>query len=459
VKIPVYINTLLIFLLCFGGNSLNASTIGSSSLNLTEKQPRHFGILSESYLSNANPGANAQTTTTHLDLHYKNEFSSSWSLTRIEGVGILAVSQPSQYSVDFHELSISSSPKLSSVGVTLGRHKESWSQMDDYWKLGVWQPRWKWDALNPEIEGLTGAFLTVKQPLFQFVAFGSPIFIPEQNPGLVWNNQNFESNTRWVQAPQQRVSVFDNPTSVVYDVKTPPTEEIVLKPSTGAFMRLGGSQGFWGQLGYAYKPVNQLLVGYTGKMLLDNSNPRVGVTIYPRVVYHQLISSETGYQTDRWNFWGSVMHETPYRDKTPDDWTTQELNPALNLSTAASVKPFRHMRGNPKLGVGYFRSIQRLAPDQGPLAKGNVSLFEPRYMFQNAISANLDTDWSELQYLTDLRNRGSLISASVLFHPAEYWTLNFGLDFLGVDGEGDSQGFIGRYRTNDRVRGGLTYVF
>ncbi|MEK6704625.1 MAG: hypothetical protein AABZ06_02450, partial [Bdellovibrionota bacterium] len=66
------------------------------------------------------------------------------------------------------------------------------------------------------------------------------------------------------------------------------------------------------------------------------------------------------------------------------------------------------------------------------------------------------------QILYDLMRQGTILSADIKYSLQSSWHVGVGADFLGSSRESESTvatDFIGRYKSNDRIRGGVTYVF
>lgn len=364
---------------------------------------------------------------------------------------------------------IGTSAKAAPVSLKMGRKLEHWSRLDEAWNLGLWQPRFRWDYIRPETVGLTGAFLSIEQPSFRFVAMGTPVFVPERGVPTQVENGQVSSQSPWFIPPPSSIIILDKETPVQYDIQIPPISQIVFHPGASFLARVGGEEGAWGQASYAYKPMNQLLLAYDGYLQLDGENPNYAkAQIYPRVVYHHLAGLEAGYAGKRVSGWVSALSDRPVRDVTPVEWTTQEVSDAIAVSANLEFA-LTAQESAPRAEVSYLRSWGGNASDSGPYGIPNGSRFDTRYPFQDAASVGVRTPFLRVgskgqrlavsaKLLHDFSHAGSILSTELQFRPHLAWSVSVGADVLGSDAASTGD-FISRYRSNDRVHAGVSYVF
>ena len=366
--------------------------------------------------------------------------------------------------------------------LTAGRRLYNWSQMDSDWKLGLWQPRYRWDYLDPELQGLTGVFFRAQQSDWEFVVLGAPVFIPEQGAPLKSEGGTIVSSSRWVSQPASKVNLLNYDTPMNYYINVPPSREIIDNPGGAAYLRLGDrSQGVWAHMAYAYKPMNQLLLSANPDNRLrgreiesaDIAGSATGVVqIHPRVIYHQLSEVTAGYsQSEEYAVWLSVLNEQPIMDNPPNRWISQQVAPTFLMSPGVSYD-FPAVGPRPtRLKASVLKQWGGDARDSGELANSSdKSLFEPRYPFRNAFMTEFQMPWwwsgqrvliFSVRGIYEWEDQGVVFSTKFHFQPAAMWQLLVGADLLGQwGGENDSNlSFGSRYRGNDRVFGGVNYVF
>lgn len=374
---------------------------------------------------------------------------------------------PSTY-FELPEMYAGTSLQLAPVQLLAGRKLEQWSHLDEEWNLGIWQPRFRWDYLHPESVGLTGAFLRVEQPLFKLVVWGSPIFIPERGVPISTDGGALASSSRWFIPPPSTVNLFGRQTPVEYTLMMPQMSELVAHPGGSVMARVGREQGAWFSAGYAYKPINQLLLADTGYLDVSATSPIHGVaTIYPRVLYHELVSAEGGYESEPLKAWFSVLGEHPFLDQTSADWTAQEVTPSLAMSSTLDFRIAGAAARPTRMDLSFLRQWGGNTGDQGPDATGGgASNFEARYPFQSAVAMGLRSDAlarlsASTRLIYDISHQGTIWSTEIRYQPRDRWMLGVGADMmtsLQTDDPEDAD-LIGHFNANDRVHAGVTYVF
>src|SRR5205814_9510507 len=75
---------------------------------------------------------------------------------------LLAPAKPQPF-FEMPEAYVGTTREQSDLQIAAGRKLEHWNRLDDDWRLGIWQPRYRWDYLDPETVGLTGAFFHFEQ--------------------------------------------------------------------------------------------------------------------------------------------------------------------------------------------------------------------------------------------------------------------------------------------------------
>lgn len=484
-------------LLFFSMNSLafdGANPVGGplTGLSLGETQPQpdarwegsqlQLGASSSSYLLK-DPAAISDLTSQNTVFnsvygHWQAKTSGA-NFFYADISGFFTVNQASHSFINLKE-AYWQTQAFSDASISLGRKKESWSSSDEFWKLGLWQPRFKWDFLATETAGLTGAFLNTELGGVRVTAFASPLSIPEIGAPFELDGGRFTSQSPWFWSPPQSITVFGSETSIYYDLDFPAISDLILKPNAAFKLEVGGPTGVWSRVGYSYKPLAFPLLSYEGFLNLSQG-VRADVTLHPRVVYHHLGTVETGYQADQdfpISVTGSFSAEFPVRDDVPSSWTTQEIDNTYFASFLASYQiPARYQnlsKRNTTLSAGYLRRWGKDLPDRGPLVFSDQSLFEPRYVFTESVSLGASTPLPfrllskfslGTRMIYDFPSEGTLLSGTLTYSAGRAWLVGVGADFVGVSQNSNSTSgslsteFLKRFQENDRVYGGVSYVF
>ncbi len=373
----------------------------------------------------------------------------------------------------------------------VGRKLVHWNYLDEDWRLGAWQPRYRRDYLNPEEVGLTGVFLHYETPMVSFVGFGSGIFVPERGVNVDAQDGQLVSSSPFFFSPPTQITVLNEATPVHYDLQVPALARIILHPSVGFKARVGGAAGFWGAAAYAYQPINQLLLSYGdgGQLQLGagGQGDQVNVPITPRVIYHSLASTELGYTDRRWGVVLSSLLDQPGADPVTGDGTFQQVSRAWLLSPSLQWMPQGNAGDRPlRISASYLRVWTQDAPDLSAdptlgIQSSGGSVFESRFPYQNAFKLAGESglpraareflgSWSDgfsagSEFIRDVGHRGAILSVDLRYRLAQAtgsWQWGLGADVLGSeesDAPGAASDFISRYRASDRVRAGMSYVF
>lgn len=367
-----------------------------------------------------------------------------------------------------HEAYIAT-PGNTDLKAYLGRKKKDWSEMDRRWDLGMWQPTFAIDALRPEDQGLAGLFLDYDRPNFEFLVFATPIFIPNMGPDIREEGGGLVSSSRWYRAPSRDYDFNNRINTIQYSLDVPETTKLVQNPGGGLMTRLGNKdRGPWAVASYGYTPVNELIL--KRQNFKDISQDNVDVTVSPDVTYHHIYSADVGYSFANLKASVSYLTDRP-QEKRPDvDWSIQRVEALEAYSTALEFSLDDIFNKTLAFQVDYLKVNGGGITDI--LADGSAddfTLFDQRLKFTNALSfrveGQLASFWrrpfvTRFKYLYDYDQKGSILNTEFLYYPSQRWAMIVGGDVLGVqDEDSTSARFINQYRANDRVYGGLTYVF
>lgn len=364
-----------------------------------------------------------------------------------------------------------------------GRKIETWSALDHEWKMGLWGPLFNWDPLRPQEQGLAGFFSKIKLSNWEVTFFGSPLFFPDQGPQFALNEGSFESHSRWFSPPQERIEVFQKESDIYYKLQKPRTEEIVLQPSWAMRLLYGDpGEGFWGQWSISYKPMNQLHLGVEAfrSIALQESFGSTVAVIHAGTVNHQLNTLEVGRTWNGAKLWLSASEETPGSSDMNPVWEQPPLFESRVFGAHLSHPLPLPMLSASHLSWNYVQTEERRqVGTQGADGAGGVLLagesedrFSQRFPLQRGVGLKWEAKLSETvarrvgwetQYVYSFPDRAAWFSASAKWGVSSQLTLVAGIDVLGASpsdsGKILEKSTFSRFRQNDRIGGGLTYVF
>jgi hypothetical protein len=168
---------------------------------------------------------------------------------------------------------------------------------------------------------------------------------------------------------------------------------------------------------------------------------------------------ETGYESPNGDFdiWASGSYEHPFRFENQDTWLNPIITPSTILSTGMSRRLHRDFRIQ-----GSILSIREQAFASSSKLP-NVSVDLPsRFPLKQGIQ--LAGNWrvsdrseSTMTWIHDFLNRNHFASLDFQHTmPGPRLTLGVGMDLILAQ---NTQGWVGRYAGDDRVRGWLKYAF
>jgi hypothetical protein len=333
----------------------------------------------------------------------------------------------------------------------------------------------------------------VHQSWFKMVLFGSPIFVPERGVPVSNDNGQLISDSPWFISPPNRIQVLTRDTPLKYDLQVPPMSKLLFHPGASGMVRLGEKSGPWISGAYAYKPMNQLLLSYDGKLMVNDNRSAVDVAsvpVVPRVVYHHVVSGEAGFNQEVVSGWVSALVDRPGHDYGPalsGTWTQQTVTTSVAISPTVMVHLKDDHENRMKAEMSYLYQEGGNGPDvsaDGKTLLTGQSVFESRYPFQSALKLGGEVEMPSLlsaiglhhagatsvasSLLYDTKNQGSIFSLDLKYLPSTRWEIGVGADLLGSQDTSSNQtasnssgpnDFIGRFQANDRLRAGVKYVF
>jgi hypothetical protein len=210
------------------------------------------------------------------------------------------------------------------ASITAGRKKERWSGLDSDWSLGLVQPFNKFDALRPTEQGLTGVFAESNVGPVSLMAFGSPVFIPEQTAPYSLNNGRFSTSSPWFSQPPDRLNILGQVRNANYSIQMPETSAVVNHASYGLRLRAASQsgEGVYAQASFLRAPMNAINLGFTGQLSIVEGDSYGDVNIIPEVVYHSVGAADIGYTAKNFAIGVSALTERPEEPAVPDGFTT-----------------------------------------------------------------------------------------------------------------------------------------
>lgn len=352
--------------------------------------------------------------------------------------------------------------------VGIGRKHLRWASIDDQWNLGLLNPRFRNDEIQPMQSGLVGSWLRYGDERFSAEFFASGLYIPERGASISTDNGNLRSDSPWFVEPPRELVFLDQSTPLKYYPQIPPASKIVQQPSLG----LATSALLWHGASLKVfaidKPLNQLALSYSA--YLDLSNLSATVELYPRVLRHTLVGAELSQTIAQSRIAISVIQEKlrEVLQDLPRGSTEQIFAPANLFSIDLSQRATFSNAMNVELGAHALYIQKENDIDRGSFVEGDtVSIFPDRFLFRSAmmfefklsipLALQRDSANFKVSYTRDLKYESEMMSLVSEYVLGKNYFFALQGDFLAAKKEQD--GFVGQFRSNDRVTGSLKYVF
>jgi hypothetical protein len=358
------------------------------------------------------------------------------------------------------------------TAIEVGRRRTDWNQADQRWNLGFWEPENFHDSLRPKRQGLTGMFANIDRQDFAVEVFATPIFIPTMSPDIAENRGQITSESRWFRSLPSSSPLLGRNTQLVYTLDIPDRTELVNNPGYGLRGRWK-NKSLWLQISLAQKPVNALSYKYDASISAGAKN-QGQIELSPVVHRHQILSADFNAEVAGWILGASYVADRPEsRDVTNQknskgfttDYIMQQLKPS-QVFTLSADKSFELPLVNraATFSIDYLKAQVTDSVDVDSKGIEQTRLVPDRLNFTNAISFSGSIEWREslvqrIKFLRDFDQQGTLLSLAFDYKPSRDWAISCGGDSLSVDNEKQVDGFLSRYRQNDRLFAGVNYVY
>lgn len=355
-------------------------------------------------------------------------------------------------------------PKLSEqTEFYFGRKLHNWSFVDRNWDLGLFEPTFQWNPLNPQSQGLTGLFWGMNNEKFGFMTFASAVYLPDQGPSFEIQNGKFEAGNPWFRRPPQSIYIEGVLTPVTYDIDVPSMSDVIFRQSFAGQVRIGSlNEGPQLRLSLASKPSNQIAKTYSNFFFTESKSALVKVK--PMIYNHTIYSADTVFQHNYFNFGFGYAYDTPEKLKVEDDYTYPEIQPAHLYSPFIEAKYKTY-----KLGYQFLSIVGGRVKDVGSDASLDQASFTARYPYFEASELYLSARHrmskkqkidTRMSYIWSQLNNFSIIKWNSLWTINSMWGINLELSLVEAQVDtADNPNSIYQFRNNDKMLLGVSYVF
>lgn len=350
--------------------------------------------------------------------------------------------------------------------VSVGRKRLSWSDVDRFWNLGLWQPKFAMDPLRPKQQGLTGVFYEhAGENWFTKLNF-SPLYIPNIGPDIREENGALVSNSRWYRPPSNQFVLFGKENNIYYNLDVGDVAKLVNNQGASAQVGYRLPSGVWFRSQYAYKPLNEILLT---REEYKNINRSVNVTVRPKVAYHEIVGGDVGMDIGDVGVSLSALSDRPIEQRPEEGWAIQKPGPMQVYGVTLNYELQNFLRRDFQFQAGYLKvqggDIVDIKADG---SRDEITLFTSRAMFTNAVRAEVSTEIMRLRQqplvtrtslMYEMDQKGTLFNTQFEYITRQKIAVIMGADILSVENESEDPTFLNQFRANDRFYGGLSYDF
>ena len=352
-----------------------------------------------------------------------------------------------------------------------GRMKKNYNFLDSYYSLGLYNSYFTNDFIGYKEQGLTGVHLQAYDGFWGVYAGWHPLYLPNQEPQVHEEHGNLVSSNRWAQRPPPQFQFADKNHPIEYVIRDYRINEIVSNQGYAASAFLGENpKRPLLQISFAHHPVNEIpLTRDTYGTAIDF----VGhVNLSPVVTYHEVQSADVNFDFLNIQTTFSYLEDRVSNKIAAENEALQNLAPlqVYGLYIAADVSPWVKRQLIFSVAAAEMKGGEIKDLD----AQGKESIFTfstRRTQFKAPVTLGLATELAfirskplktQVRWTYDRTDKGSLLSTQFGYEMMANVNVHVGADILGVEQalpEDAAAHFLDRNQANDRVYGGLQYVF
>lgn len=339
--------------------------------------------------------------------------------------------------------------------LSIGRKWVDWSQLDENWGLGTFNPLDAWDRLRSKSLGLSGFFYEVENDDLRLDLFTSYLMLPEINPNVVIENHQFNMyHPQSVSAGPQTFELLNRPTPLGYNLLIPNLARILFRPSLALSLSTKKTiDPFSLKFSYGYLPLNYFPMALQASLAIPID--QIVVDLRPRLLSHHVFNGEIAYQMNEETRGGFSMliDQVINEDVTPSDYTTAALGTVSYWSPWVKFNQFK---------LSHILSYGGISADTGPYANTVHNLFSSRILYRNATQLQFNFSSFTAKILHEFSIDANWIAVDWKHQWSENLSILVGMDVLSAEKiAADSRGaeFLADLRALDRIRLGVNYVF
>ena len=369
----------------------------------------------------------------------------------------------------YYQYTSISDVKISNV-FTFGRKAINISESDQVFNLGLVNPYFTQDFLSFQKQGLVGFHYELDTQYWGGGLSALPIYLPNQGPSVQEKNGKIEGSNRWVNKPPAEFAFNDNNKEIIYSINYNEVTKLAFSPGAIVYGRLGQVDNQVHLMtSYSRKPMNEPVLE---RETFADINVVGNVNLVPQVLYDDLYTADLRFKNKSIKSSIAYISDQPQNKIARNFYSIQTLKPISGITASIDYSLQTNTKNNFILGfsMGAFSGGEIL--DLNSDGTENIFTFKKqRLQYKMPIQISFSSDLlsfgtkvvnTNFKWLNDRLQKGSVFSTELNIKSESQTGLkgHLGFDVLGTeDQKSEDFGFIQQFQANDRVYGGLDYVF
>ena len=449
-------------------NTITRSSVTPPQSKLSTQTDIDFGLRYDSYFQSAD-NLPASETSFQMQLKYDSQDSTQSKKMHIIFGGYLKnnstyIAAPEIYFQPHHQMSPATAAK-----VTYGRRIFNDSMIDQEFNLGLINPFLTQDRLHYIDQGLMGLHVEMEQKFWSLRLAYLPLYLPNQGPSVKEEDGKIVTANRWALRPPTQFAFNNQNKAIVYSITDYKVQDILFKDGVSLSTRLGPEKDFpYIVLSYSRKPINEIVLA---RETYANLNIVGQVFLSPVVLYTKNFTADLRYENQNTQWFISYIQDYPENQTAPTYYSIQNLQGIEGIAAGAHFDMQELLNWPLQWGLVAAKITGGEIQDINDDGSQNLFTFtKSRILFRQPVIASLNAALnrsgsfsSQIKWLYDLEQKGSILSTLIAFHPVKTFNVMLGIDILGTEADANSAqnggDFLQQYQANDRVYGGMQYVF
>lgn len=367
-----------------------------------------------------------------------------------------------QYAIDNEKKSIQQK-------YSLGRKIVDVSQIDQKFNLGLTNSFFTQDYVHYQNQGLVGLHQELSTQNFGFSISALPIYLPNQGPSIKETNGKIIGSNRWVKKPPEKFAFNDNNKEIIYSIQYDQVSKLVFSPGALAQIRLGQTENHIHLISsYSKRPMNEPVLE---RETFADLNVVGNVNLVPNVIYDEIVTTDLRYNSNNIKTSVSYITDRPENKPARDFYSIQNLEGisgySFNFEYGSQV--FKNRDISLGFAVADFQGGEM--KDLNYDGSDNIFTFtKQRLQYRKPIQLYVNSDLflmrngrflkTKLNWLYDREQKGSVLTSEFSVQALASLNAKLGVEVLGTEEQlTEDYGFLQQFQSNDRVYGGIEYVF